>query len=432
MNEKKLGLGSSIAVCVGLIVGTSCLVSLGSGIGQAGRWFLIPMFFVMVLNSFAGLSFSELHDLMPNGNGGTSQYLLAGAGPFVSLIGNMSSFVITMIISTCAEMSMCGLVLHDIFLPMVDYRIISIGLIAILFVVNCFGIDVFAKIQDVIVFLLIASMVVLGVLGVLKVGTGTPVPYSDPGLAGLGGFGGLMQYAAVAFWLFVGVEFVIPVAKDMKNPNRDVLLSMLLGLVMLYVVKAILGWGMTNYVTLPDLNSADLPHMNFSTNLLGQAGRYWMGIITFLASVSTMNTIYTSSSRIIQGMAEDGMLPKVLGKTNRHDACVPGLLIMGGGIGILIAFNLALTNSITFMILAASCFWILTYCLVHLSVLSLRRRYPDAPRKKALTLWGIPQILGIVGNAYMFWHIDTGAARLKIFAIFGILMALLSLYALLW
>jgi len=37
--KKKLGLGSGVAICVGLIVATSCLVSLGTGMGSIGRWF---------------------------------------------------------------------------------------------------------------------------------------------------------------------------------------------------------------------------------------------------------------------------------------------------------------------------------------------------------------------------------------------------------
>lgn len=49
MKSKKLGLSSGIAVCVGLIVATSCLVSLGIGIGLAGRWFILPLFVVMFL-----------------------------------------------------------------------------------------------------------------------------------------------------------------------------------------------------------------------------------------------------------------------------------------------------------------------------------------------------------------------------------------------
>lgn len=63
--ERKLGLGSSVAICVGLIVATSCLVSLGTGMGSIGRWFIIPLFMVMILNWFIGISFAELNGLMP-------------------------------------------------------------------------------------------------------------------------------------------------------------------------------------------------------------------------------------------------------------------------------------------------------------------------------------------------------------------------------
>ncbi len=41
MNNKKMGLGSAVSVCVGLIVATSCLLSLGLGTGLAGKGFII-------------------------------------------------------------------------------------------------------------------------------------------------------------------------------------------------------------------------------------------------------------------------------------------------------------------------------------------------------------------------------------------------------
>ena len=84
--KKKLGLGSGVAICVGLIVATSCLVSLGTGMGSIGRWFIIPLFAVMVLNWFIGISFAELNGLMPRVQGGTGQYLLAGMGPGVVVL----------------------------------------------------------------------------------------------------------------------------------------------------------------------------------------------------------------------------------------------------------------------------------------------------------------------------------------------------------
>ena len=432
MNAKKLGLGSAIAICVGLIVATSCLVSLGTGMGSAGRWFIIPMFFVMILNSFVGLSYSELNGLMPNVIGGTGQYLMAGVGPFFSLIGNSAAYVITMILSATAEISLCGMVLQELFFHSVDYRIISIVILIAFFIVNYFGVDIFSKVQDVIVILLIGSMLILGIIGCVKGGTGTPIAYQGPSWQEIGGFGGLMKYAALAFWLFIGVEFVIPVANDMKNPKRDVLLSITLGLLLLFVVQSILGWGMTNYVPMDKLAEGQMPHMDFASALLGNGGKYWMGLITMCASISTLNTVFASSSKIMQGMGEEGLLPKIFAKANKYNVSVAGLSLLAGSIAVLVLCNVAGSNSVSFLILAGSVFWLMTYCLIHLSVLILRKKYPDAPRRKKLKLAGIPQILAIIGNIYMIINIDTGDARIKIYKIFGILMAILVAYALIW
>ena len=70
MNEKKLGLPSVIAVGVGLIVATSCLMSLGQGAGSLGISFIIAMVIACFVNIMTALSLSELNALMPNLTGG--------------------------------------------------------------------------------------------------------------------------------------------------------------------------------------------------------------------------------------------------------------------------------------------------------------------------------------------------------------------------
>lgn len=432
--NKNLGLGSGIAVCVGLIVATSCLVSLGTGVGLAGKSFIVPMFVVMILNAFIALSFSELHRLMPGVDGGTGQYLLAGLGPVPSLIGNVSAYVITMILASTAELAMCGTVLCQMFFPETDPRIVSMGVLAVFFIVNCFGVDLFSRIQNVVVVLLIGSMVVMGIMGTFGLGTGEVISAASQSQPVVSGIGNVMSLAALAFWLFIGVEFVIPVAKNMKNPKRDVLLSMVIGLLLLWGVQALLGTGMANYTDLGVLaaDPSGTPHMTYAQQLLGTPGKYWMGIVTVLAAVSTMNTVFASTSKIMQGMAEERMLPKIFAKANKKNAAVAGLVLIGGTDAALLISNVANTSGITFIILAASCFWLVTYCMIHLAVLLLRKRYPDAPRSKKLTLWGIPQIIGIAGNLYMLWNIESGEARITIFKLFGVIFTVLIAYAFAW
>ena len=86
MDHKNLGLGSVIATGVGLIVATSCLLSLGIGSASLGLTFIISMAIACALNILTALSICELNAVMPNLTGGLAQYSLAGMGPFVTII----------------------------------------------------------------------------------------------------------------------------------------------------------------------------------------------------------------------------------------------------------------------------------------------------------------------------------------------------------
>ena len=428
MQQKKLGLFSAVAINVGLIVATSCLVSLGTGMGSIGRWFIIPLFLVVILNSFVGLSFAELNRLMPDVDGGTGQYLLAGMGPMASMMGNLSAYVITQILSLTAEITLCGTVIKQLFFPNVDNRIISMILLAAFLFVNLKGVDLFAKVQDIVVIL-------LGFISFFKLGDPSHlINYraEGPTFKEIGGFKGIMGNMALAFWLFIGVEFIIPQAKNLKNPKRDVLLSMIVALLLLFAVQAFLGSGMTNYVSLKGLanDPNSTPHITFAVNLLGTPGKIWMGIITILAGISTVNTGYASLSKIMQGMGEAGMVPKSFAKTNKNNAAFVGPIFLSVAVGVLVVSGLGTASAVTFLILSGSCFWLFTYCLVHISVLILRKRYPDRPRR--FTMKGIPQIIGIAGNIYMIANISTGADRIKIYELCGVLFLVLVTYCAIW
>lgn len=68
--KKKLGLPSVVATGVGVIVATSCLLSLGQGAGTIGTPFILSMVLACMLNCFAAFGMAELNALMPNLTGG--------------------------------------------------------------------------------------------------------------------------------------------------------------------------------------------------------------------------------------------------------------------------------------------------------------------------------------------------------------------------
>jgi amino acid transporter len=190
---------------------------------------------------------------------------------------------------------------------------------------------------------------------------------------------------------------------------------------------------MTNYVTLEELASSPMPHMLFAEKVLGDFGKIWMGIITLLAGITTMNTVLPSTAKILQGMAEEKIVPKIFGRKNKKEVAYMGMILIVLADSLMIITGYTNSGSLITMVLAASCFWLTSYILTHACVLVLRKRYPNAPRNKKLTLLGIPQIIGIIGDIYMIWNISSNMdERLEIYKVFLILFAILALYAVIW
>ncbi|MDR0916072.1 MAG: APC family permease, partial [Oscillospiraceae bacterium] len=231
----------------------------------------------------------------------------------------------------------------------------------------------------------------------------------------------------------IGVEFIRPVAKDLRNPKRNVLLSMVIALGVLLVVQSILGIGMTNYVPLSELQSSDMPHVVFGEALLGKGGSVWMAIVAVLASVSTTNTVLPATGKILQGMADEKMAPSIFSRTNKRNVPYFGMLLIVVIVFVMILSGYVESNGLINMLLAGSCFWLASYVLTHLNVLVLRRRYPNAERNNKLKLAGIPQIIGMIGCIYMIWNISPEwDAKMTIFKVFFIMFAVLGIYAFIW
>ncbi len=94
MEERKLGLPSVISTGVGLIVATSCLMSLGQGTGILGTGFIVSMALACLINICTALCMAELNAVMPNLTGGLAQYTLAGLGPFVTIVTMVGGYIV--------------------------------------------------------------------------------------------------------------------------------------------------------------------------------------------------------------------------------------------------------------------------------------------------------------------------------------------------
>lgn len=428
--EKKLGLPSAIATGVGLIVATSCLMSLGQGAGTIGTTFIISMMIACMINIFTALGLSELNALMPNLTGGLAQYTLAALGPFATIIVMVGGYLVCNTISGSVECAMFGNTMNSVFHTPLPSSFFCIVLLVILIITNLCGVDMFAKIQDVVAYGLIFSLVIMGIIGMVNGGTGT---FVDQPFVISSSPKDIFSMLGIAFFLFLGCEFIIPIAPNIKNGRRNVPLGMILSLLIVLGMQIVVVLGMHNYTLWADLASDSAPHVLYGVNLLGNVGKYWMAIVSIFAVVSTVNSVIGSLPYICAGMAKIGLLPEIFAKRNRFGTPFFGTLLIGVLMIIINATGLSTTSQLSTMILIGCVFWMAAYAVSAIDVLIFRKKLKNAPRTFKVPLGPVIPILCITGNVFMMYNIAPDMeTKTLIYRVVVIIFIALSIYSAIW
>ncbi len=427
--NKKLGLFSAVATGVGMLVATSCFISLASGTSMVGTPFIIAIVTACLLNMIVITSISELNAVMPNLTGGLAQYMLAGLGPVATIIAMLGGYIIANIFAAPAEGAMFANVMNDFLGNGIPPAVWSVSLTVILVVINLMGVNMSALVQSIIASFMVISLLILGIIGAFGLGSGETVTQTVELNVGIKD---VLPLTAVAFWFFIDSEFIVPIGKDMRNP-RLVPLSMFLSLGIMCVIQIFLSLGFKNYTLYQELGTADSPHILYAVNMLGKVGKYWIIAVALFAAVSTQNPIIGCVSEICCGMAKSNLLPAIFQKKNKKGAPYVAILLMGIITIIIEATGLSSGDAVQFMILTSSIFLMLSYITYHFDVIVLRKKLKTVPRTFKVPLFPILQIIGIIGTIYMMYNISTDSAeKHKIFILFFILFVLLFIYAILW
>lgn len=430
MNEKKLGLPSVVSTGVGLIVATSCLMSLGQGAGMLGIGFIVSMILACAINICTALSMAELNALMPNLTGGLAQYTLAGIGPFVTLVTMVGGYIVCQAIAGSVECAMFGNAINSVFHTGLPSSVFCILLLVILIVANLLGIDMFAKVQNIVVYGLIFSLTAMGLLGIFGLGTGETVQQSM-NLAE--SFTDTFSLLGLAFFLFIGSEFVIPISRNVRNERKNVPIGMVLSLLIILGMQILIVLGMGRYCKWEDLANSASPHILYGSSLLGYVGSLWMIVVSIFAVISTVNSAISFQSYMCAGMAKIGLMPKVFLKRNKRGSYYVGILMIGIIMIVVNATGLSTSDSLSFMITLAIVFWMISYVIANCNVLIFRKRIPKAPRTFKTPSGALIPVIGIIGNLFMIWNIDGDpAVRTKIFMIDGVIFLVLAVYAAFW
>lgn len=215
------------------------------------------------------------------------------------------------------------------------------------------------------------------------------------GTALLGGIAAAMVGSVFSSDAWNNVTFI---AGEMKNPKRNIGLSLFLGTLIVTVIYVC-----ANLVYLAVLPMDEIAHATkdrvavaASTVIFGDMGTALIAIMIMISTFGCNNGLILAGSRVYYTMAQDGLFFKSAGKLNKHGVpqwalwaqfLVAAILCLSGKYGDLL-------DMISFVV-------VIFYVLTIGGIFILRRRLPDAERPyKAFGYPLLPALYIVLGISF--------------------------------
>jgi len=370
--KRVLTLRTVVATSAGLTLATSTFVAAVEVAGYVlGDTAWIAILTGGILCFLAAACFSELNGILPTANG-IRLYFSRAFNDQVSLTVSILYMTVVIIGVVGAESYVLSRVLSEVF-PAVPPYIWVVLLLLIVTVMNIRGIKIAGVFQDVITYGLLASLVAISLIALYKVNFHLNAPFAP------GGASGLVHAVALGVFLFVGFEWVTPLAEEVIQV-KQISRGMMIALGLLSVTYAIFTIAMTTVVPKDALAASAAPHMVLARSILGGPGVAWMVALSLAASVTTFNAGMISVSRFMYASAREHVIPAVFSRVSMRFFTPWVSIVTLFFVALTVAGVTLLTHRYMMLVKLAAAMESIVYVLAGLAVISLRRKMPDQPR----------------------------------------------------
>ena len=406
--KKKLGLFDVFAISTGSMFSSGFFLLPGLAAQHTGPSVILAYFLSGLLIMPAMFSIAEISTALPR-SGGAYFFLDRSLGPMMGTIGGIGTFIALLLKTAFALVGIGAYASIFWDIPIKETAVIFAVIFAIL---NIFGASKTSGVQKIFVIVL---LVVLGAFiadGFWNIfsGTHSSIEFNKNNYTPFftGGLNGLIFTTGFVFVSYLGLTKIASVAEEIKNPERNIPLGMVLSLLVtgliyvlgVFIMVSVIG----NEALSKDLSPVATAVEHLFNWLPPKTGLFIIVIAALLAFASTGNAGMLATSRYPLAMGRDKLFSEIFSKISRWGTPVPAIVLTAGLIILCIVF---LTEE--GIVKLASTFQLFIFMAINFAVIVFRNSKIasyDPGYNSPLYPW--MQIFGIISSLalmfYMGWE----------------------------
>ena len=363
MNEKKMSLMDLVFMGMGGCIGAGIFSMLGTGIGMAGRSVWIAFIIAMIFKMSQQVRMVIMSSMFSLSGGMYSQQaliltpMLTGVSALVTLASAFSFSVFGISLASYTATLIPALAPYQ--------TIMACVWLALFFLIASKGVDIFARVQNLLGVSKIVTLGLFIVFGLMFISkNNTAALYAGEPFM-IGGMGQFVMAIALMSFTCDGISNIINMAQVTENPKKNIPLAWFIASAACATIYALLGFvgsrlgshSTVAYANLGDLAQMVLPGALFIFFIIGGA----------MASLSTaLLGGVTGFAPLFMGIAQDGWLPKAMMKKKN----VMIVMFVGAVLPVIGGFTL---DDIVAMIMVPS---MVLGVVVNLKAMKLPEMYP--------------------------------------------------------
>lgn len=327
--ERTLSAVDLIALGIGAVIGTGIFILPGTvAATKAGPGIILSFVLAAIVCAVAAMCYAEFASVLPIAGSAYSygnivygemigwiigwalvlEYVLAVATVAVGWAAYFNSFIAGFGLKLPKAITGSFDPAHGTYI-----NVIAILIVCLIAWIIDTGLKTSIRLNNIIVVVKLAIIVLFLLVGSFYVKPSNWTPFAPFGGTGI------LKGAAVVFFAYLGFDAVSSSAAEVKNAKRNMPIGIIGTLVICTIFYILVSGVLTGMVSYKQLNIDDA--VAFALQLVHQ--NFVAGIISIgaLAGMFTMMvTMIYSSSRLLYSIGRDGLLPRFLGKIDKHHA----------------------------------------------------------------------------------------------------------------